>query len=168
MNKVDSSKLLKQRLEERLRDALPAGLSDANALLRELDGLVDAWHRASSGVPISAFMNLTAAEYSDFVAGPLRFAAEVLAESDAGVARRQRAAIDLFRPGVYRHYKGNHYLALGLARADETDETVVVYTRLYEREGLPMSTRTLEIWNQLVEVDGRGVPRFAYAGHQTP
>jgi hypothetical protein len=39
--------------------------------------------------------------------------------------------IEAFRPGVYRHYKGNCYLALGIARADETDEPVVVYTRLY-------------------------------------
>lgn len=42
-------------------------------------------------------------------------------------------AMQDFRPGVYRHYKGDHYLALGLARADETDEVVVVYTRLYAR-----------------------------------
>ena len=73
-----------------------------------------------------------------------------------------------FQAGVYRHYKGAHYLALGLARADETDDVVVVYTRLYEREGLPMSTRKLEIWNQSVEVDGQQVPRFTFVGHQTP
>jgi len=76
--------------------------------------------------------------------------------------------IDQFRPGVYRHYKGAFYLALGLARADETNQTVVVYTRLYPREGLPMSTRLLEVWNQQVELDGVQVPRFAYIGHETP
>ncbi|MDB5975498.1 MAG: hypothetical protein JWR07_2258 [Nevskia sp.] len=31
-----------------------------------------------------------------------------------------------FKPGVYRHYKGKHYLALGVAREDETDVAVVV------------------------------------------
>jgi hypothetical protein len=51
------------------------------------------------------------------------------------------STIDDFQPGVYRHYKGRHYLALGLARADKTDDVVVVYTRLYPRSGLPMSTR---------------------------
>ena len=75
-----------------------------------------------------------------------------------------------FKPGVYRHYKGNYYLALGLAREDETNETVVVYTRLYPREGLPMSTRKLSVWNETVrlEFDGALMPRFAYVGHETP
>lgn len=69
-----------------------------------------------------------------------------------------------FTPGVWRHYKGRDYLALGLARQDETNEVVVVYVRLYEREGLPMSTRKLSIWNELVEHEGRHVPRFRFIG----
>lgn len=75
-----------------------------------------------------------------------------------------------FRPGVYRHYKGNYYLALGLAREDETDEAVVVYTRLYPREGLPMSTRRLSVWNEqvVVEPGAAPVPRFSFVGHQQP
>ena len=75
-----------------------------------------------------------------------------------------------FRPGVYRHYKGNYYLALGLAREDETNETVVVYTRLYPREGLPMSTRKLGVWNEQVVVNPGEVPqpRFAFVGHHQP
>ena len=75
-----------------------------------------------------------------------------------------------FKPGVYRHYKGNHYLALGLAREDESGETVVVYTRLYPREGLPMSTRRLGVWNEMVTVQpgGKAQPRFVYVGHETP
>lgn len=75
-----------------------------------------------------------------------------------------------FRPGVYRHYKGNHYLALGLAREDETEELVVVYTRLYARPGVPMSTRKLKIWNEpVVSSPGQAPqPRFAFVGHETP
>lgn len=71
-----------------------------------------------------------------------------------------------FRPGVYRHYKGNFYLALGLAREDETDETVVVYTRLYPRAGLPMSTRRLSNWNERVQPEGGALeqPRFVFVG----
>ena len=78
--------------------------------------------------------------------------------------------IDDFKPGVYRHYKGNYYLALGLAREDETNETVVVYTRLYPREGLPMSTRRLRVWNEMIDAgpDRGAVPRFAFVGHETP
>ncbi|MDM4772686.1 DUF1653 domain-containing protein [Solimonas sp. SE-A11] len=75
-----------------------------------------------------------------------------------------------FRPGVYRHYKGNYYLALGLAREDETNETVVVYTRLYPREGLPMSTRKLRVWNETLVVNPGEAPqaRFAFVGHEQP
>ncbi|VVD71886.1 hypothetical protein PIN31115_00645 [Pandoraea iniqua] len=76
--------------------------------------------------------------------------------------------IEAFRPGVYRHYKGNYYLALGIARADETDEPVVVYTRLYPREGLPMSTRLLRAWNEPVTMDDGPVARFTYVGHTSP
>jgi len=69
-----------------------------------------------------------------------------------------------FTPGIWRHFKGRDYLALGLARQDETDEVVVVYVRLYERDGLPMSTRKLSIWNETVEHEGRRVPRFRFIG----
>ncbi|BEO21297.1 hypothetical protein SMQC19_46440 (plasmid) [Serratia marcescens] len=72
--------------------------------------------------------------------------------------------INEFRSGVYRHYKGAHYLAIGLAREDCSNETVVVYTRLYERVGLPLSTRTLSEWNSEVTVDNRTIPRFVYVG----
>ena len=75
-----------------------------------------------------------------------------------------------FTPGVYRHYKGNHYLALGLAREDETEEIVVVYTRLYPRAGLPMSTRRLSAWCESVTASpgAPAQPRFVFVGQQTP
>lgn len=75
--------------------------------------------------------------------------------------------IDDFQPGLYQHYKGQQYLALCLAREDETDEVVVVYTRLYARAGLPTSTRKLRIWNEEVEYEGQLVARFSYCGHVT-
>ena len=74
-------------------------------------------------------------------------------------------SINSFKPGVWRHFKGRTYLALGLAREDETNELVVVYVRLYERDGLPMSTRKLSVWNETVEHEGRRVPRFEFIGH---
>lgn len=75
--------------------------------------------------------------------------------------------VDAFKPGLWRHYKGNEYLALGLAREDETGEPVVVYIRLYPREGLPMSTRRLAIWSEMVESNGRKVRRFEYVGQRS-
>lgn len=84
-------------------------------------------------------------------------------DEDAALAEM----IDNFQPGLYQHYKGQQYLALCLAREDETDEIVVVYTRLYARAGLPTSTRKLWIWNEEVEHQGQRVPRFSYCGHAT-
>jgi nitroreductase len=76
--------------------------------------------------------------------------------------------IQEFRPGVYRHYKGAYYLALGLARDDESNEPLVVYARLYERDGLPLSMRTLKVWNESVPVGNTFVKRFAYIGQESP
>src|SRR5438132_324214 len=39
------------------------------------------------------------------------------------------------RPGLYRHYKGNDYRVLGLARHSETLEPLVVYQALYGERG---------------------------------
>jgi hypothetical protein len=67
--------------------------------------------------------------------------------------------------GVYEHYKGRHYLVLGVARDDSTDEQMVVYVRLYEREGPPMSVRRLEQFFEEVTTDrGESCPRFRYIG----
>jgi hypothetical protein len=39
-------------------------------------------------------------------------------------------------PGRYRHYKGNEYEVLGVARHSETHEEMVVYRPLYGDGGL--------------------------------
>ncbi|MEZ6068477.1 MAG: DUF1653 domain-containing protein [Planctomycetaceae bacterium] len=38
--------------------------------------------------------------------------------------------------GRYRHYKGNEYTVLGVARHSETDEDLVVYRPEYGERGL--------------------------------
>ena len=40
------------------------------------------------------------------------------------------------RPGRYRHFKGNEYQVLGVARHSETEEEMVVYRALYGEGGL--------------------------------
>ena len=62
-------------------------------------------------------------------------------------------------PGTYRHYKGNLYEVLGVARHSETEEEVVVYRALYGDGGLWV--RPLAMFEETVLVDGRQVPRFA-------
>ena len=65
-------------------------------------------------------------------------------------------------PGTYRHYKGNLYEVLGVARHSETDEEVVVYRALYGDRGLWV--RPLAMFQEMVLVDGRELPRFTPAG----
>jgi hypothetical protein len=64
-------------------------------------------------------------------------------------------------PGRYRHYKGNDYEVIGIARHSETDEELVVYRPLYGERGLWV--RPLTMFTETVEVDGATQPRFARA-----
>lgn len=64
--------------------------------------------------------------------------------------------------GRYRHYKGNLYQVLGLARHSETEEELVVYRALYGEHGLWVRPKAMFFEN--VQVEGRAVPRFARIG----
>ncbi len=64
------------------------------------------------------------------------------------------------RPGRYRHYKGNDYLVLGVARHTETEEPLVIYQALYGERG--WWARPLAMFCATVEVSGQHVPRFAF------
>ena len=66
------------------------------------------------------------------------------------------------RPGRYRHYKGNEYRVLGLARHSETLEPLVVYQALYGERGLWV--RPAAMWIETVQVtpNEKPVPRFAF------
>lgn len=62
------------------------------------------------------------------------------------------------KSGRYRHYKGNEYLVLGVARHSETEEELVVYRQAYGDRGLWV--RPLKMFLESVIVDGQSVPRF--------
>jgi hypothetical protein len=66
------------------------------------------------------------------------------------------------RPGHYRHYKGNEYAVIGIARHSETEEELVVYRKLYGDHSLWV--RPLGMFMEDVLVDGRKVPRFEWVG----
>jgi hypothetical protein len=68
-------------------------------------------------------------------------------------------ATDQLRPGRYRHYKGNDYEVIGIARHSETEEEMVVYRKLYGDHSLWV--RPLTMFREQVEINGRLVPRFA-------
>ena len=64
--------------------------------------------------------------------------------------------------GIYKHYKGNLYELLHIANHSETLEKMVVYKALYG-EG-EVWVRPLSMWDEVVEVNGKKVPRFEYVG----
>ncbi|MBE6664694.1 MAG: DUF1653 domain-containing protein [Ruminococcaceae bacterium] len=66
--------------------------------------------------------------------------------------------------GVYRHFKGNFYEALAVAKHSETMEDMVVYRALYG-EG-DIWGRPLSLWMEQVEQNGEKIPRFLYIGEK--
>ncbi|MEA4913302.1 MAG: DUF1653 domain-containing protein [Christensenella sp.] len=66
------------------------------------------------------------------------------------------------KPGRYRHFKGNEYEVLYLARHSETLEDMVVYRALYGEHGVWV--RPAHMWNEIVDRDGKKQSRFTYIG----
>ena len=64
--------------------------------------------------------------------------------------------------GKYKHYKGQFYDVIGVARHSETEEELVVYRALYGEKGLWV--RPLKMFDETVEVDGVKQKRFTYQG----
>ena len=62
------------------------------------------------------------------------------------------------KPGLYRHFKGNQYRLLYVAKHSETLEPMVVYQALYGDQGIWV--RPASMWNERVERDGYYGPRF--------
>lgn len=60
--------------------------------------------------------------------------------------------------GRYRHYKGNEYEVIGVAKHSETLEELVVYRALYGEHAL--WARPKAMFSEMVEVNGKKVPRF--------
>lgn len=64
------------------------------------------------------------------------------------------------RKGRYRHYKGQDYQVLELARHSESEEWLVIYRCLYGDYSL--WARPLNMFQESVLVDGEPVPRFQW------
>ena len=64
-------------------------------------------------------------------------------------------AVKTILPGRYRHFKGNEYEVIGIARHSEDESPVVVYRALYGDGGLWI--RPAEMWNETVT---RPIPYF--------
>lgn len=70
--------------------------------------------------------------------------------------------MDEIKPGRYRHYKGNEYTVLGVARHSETLEQLVVYRQEYGDHGLWVRPATM--FAEMVTQDGISIPRFNFLG----
>lgn len=68
----------------------------------------------------------------------------------------------MLKLGQYKHYKGNDYEVIGLARHSETLEDLVVYRALYG--DFDLWVRPLTMFLEDVEIDGVIKPRFKYLG----
>lgn len=64
------------------------------------------------------------------------------------------------RLGKYRHFKGNLYEVIGIAKNSETLEDMVVYRALYGEKELWV--RPASMWNETVVRDGKEFKRFEY------
>lgn len=66
----------------------------------------------------------------------------------------------MLKLGKYRHYKGNEYEVIGIAKHSETLEELVVYKALYG-EG-QIWARSLKMFLEEVEVNGNKISRFSF------
>ena len=66
--------------------------------------------------------------------------------------------MDSIKKGIYRHYKGNLYEVIGIAKHSETLEEMVVYKALYGEGGLWV--RPAKMWNDIIELPEQAVKRF--------
>ncbi len=69
--------------------------------------------------------------------------------------------------GIYKHSKtGNLYEVLAVAKHSETLEDLVVYMSLYDKPNSKTWVRPLEMFLDVVEIDGKKVPRFQFVKEQ--
>lgn len=62
--------------------------------------------------------------------------------------------------GLYKHYKGNMYEVLGVAKHSETLENMVVYKATYQPEGENLWVRPLKMFLETVIIEGVEKNRF--------
>ena len=82
----------------------------------------------------------------------------------AGFGRNYTQGQNVVKSGRYRHYKGNEYIVLGVAKHSETLEEMVVYKQDYGERGLWV--RPEEMFRETVEGNGQQVARFEYIGEE--
>lgn len=70
---------------------------------------------------------------------------------------------NMIKKGIYKHFKGNFYEVIDIAKHSETEEDMVVYRSLVNGT---LWVRPLKMWNEIVKKDGKVYHRFAYIGEK--
>lgn len=70
--------------------------------------------------------------------------------------------VETIKKGIYRHFKGNEYEVIGIARHSETLEEMVIYKALYGDADIWV--RPVSMWSETVIKDGVEYKRFTYIG----
>lgn len=66
------------------------------------------------------------------------------------------------KKGVYKHYKGDHYRVLSVAKHSETLEDMVVYECMYANPTSEIWVRPASMWSEKVDFEGKSIDRFTF------
>ena len=65
----------------------------------------------------------------------------------------------MIKKGIYKHFRGNLYMVLDIARHSETEEEHVVYRAIKDDS---LCIRPLSMFDEVIEHDGKTVKRFEF------
>jgi len=65
----------------------------------------------------------------------------------------------MINKGIYKHFRGNLYRVLDIARHSETEEEHVVYRAMKDDS---LWIRPLSMFDEVIERDGKTVKRFEF------
>jgi len=66
----------------------------------------------------------------------------------------------MIKLGKYQHFKGSYYQVLHIARHSETEEDLVVYHPLNNKNDIWV--RPLDMFNEVILRDGKNIQRFEF------
>jgi hypothetical protein len=80
------------------------------------------------------------------------------------MSKETKKAIEEFKPGIYKHFKGKSYLALTLATdCEDIERKLVIYITLYENDnGTVWSREVTDFMGYKTLENGNKVKRFEF------
>ena len=73
----------------------------------------------------------------------------------------QTIQVNQMELGLYKHYKGNMYEVIGIAKHSETLEEMVVYKATYQEEPYNIWVRPKAMFLEKIEINGNLIERFS-------